>query len=159
MIVLAPYDMLKHIIQCLLRLPFEGYDVLSSNLKDHVTHQFAYSSVGRDQLPEKDFVFSKDEAANFQIIRHLSAAELDLNSNFQQLDPRMDVLNIPEELGIHSCSWIENTGKSLVVIFYLGHHLCGYAGKIHGGILATMLDDSFARYALLSLKKAAAFDR
>lgn len=38
-------------------------------------------------------------------------------------------------------AWTEKGGKSLVAISYLGSDLCGHPGIIHGGFLATMLDE------------------
>lgn len=39
----------------------------------------------------------------------------------------------------------EKGGKSLVSISYLGSDLCGHPGIVHGGFLATMLDEGLAR--------------
>lgn len=39
----------------------------------------------------------------------------------------------------------ERGGKSLISISYLGSDLCGHPGIIHGGLLATMLDEGMAR--------------
>lgn len=36
-------------------------------------------------------------------------------------------------------------GESLTSVFYLGPHLCGHPGIIHGGLLATLLDEGLAR--------------
>ncbi|KAK5987670.1 UPF0644 protein PB2B4.06 [Cladobotryum mycophilum] len=41
--------------------------------------------------------------------------------------------------------WIEEGGKSLVCVGYVGDAVCGYPGKVHGGFLATMLDEGLAR--------------
>jgi acyl-coenzyme A thioesterase PaaI-like protein len=43
--------------------------------------------------------------------------------------------------------WNEEGGKSMVSIFYLGIDLSGYPGIIHGGMLATMLDEGLASCA------------
>ncbi|KAI1386927.1 Thioesterase/thiol ester dehydrase-isomerase [Hypoxylon trugodes] len=39
----------------------------------------------------------------------------------------------------------EEGGKSLVSISYLGQELCGHPGIVHGGLLATLLDEGLAR--------------
>lgn len=41
----------------------------------------------------------------------------------------------------------EKGGKSMVCIFYAGTDLCGHPGMVHGGFLATMLDEGLARCA------------
>ena len=39
----------------------------------------------------------------------------------------------------------EADGKSLVSIFHLGTDVCGHPGIVHGGLLATLLDEGLAR--------------
>ncbi|PQE08013.1 thioesterase superfamily protein [Rutstroemia sp. NJR-2017a BVV2] len=41
--------------------------------------------------------------------------------------------------------WLEAGGKSLVSISYLGEDLCGHPNIVHGGFLATMLDEGLGR--------------
>ena len=41
--------------------------------------------------------------------------------------------------------------KHLVAISYLGTDMCGHAGIVHGGMLATMLDEGMGRCAFMSL--------
>ncbi|KAL2076219.1 hypothetical protein VTL71DRAFT_1162 [Oculimacula yallundae] len=45
----------------------------------------------------------------------------------------------------------EKGGKSLVSIQYLGGDLCGHPGLVHGGMLATMLDEGLARCCFAAL--------
>lgn len=42
-------------------------------------------------------------------------------------------------------------GKKLVSISYLGTDLCGHVGIIHGGLLATLLDEGLARCGFAAL--------
>lgn len=42
-------------------------------------------------------------------------------------------------------AWVEDGGRSIVTISYLGPALCGHPGIVHGGFLATMLDEGMAR--------------
>ncbi|KAH8750131.1 thioesterase [Hyaloscypha sp. PMI_1271] len=50
----------------------------------------------------------------------------------------------PGKIVVSPFTWIETGGKSLVQILYLGMDLCGHPGIIHGGMLATILDEGFA---------------
>jgi 3'-phosphoadenosine 5'-phosphosulfate synthase len=50
----------------------------------------------------------------------------------------------PEKVVVSPFTWIETGGKSLVQISYLGTDLCGHPGVVHGGMLATILDEGFA---------------
>lgn len=47
--------------------------------------------------------------------------------------------------------WISPEEKKLVSIFYLGNALCTPPDQIHGGLLATILDEGLARCAFESL--------
>ena len=50
----------------------------------------------------------------------------------------------PGKIVVSPFTWIEEGGKSLVQISYLGTDLCGHPGIVHGGMLATILDEGFA---------------
>lgn len=39
----------------------------------------------------------------------------------------------------------DSTPASMVSVFYLGNSLCGHPGIVHGGMLATLLDEGLAR--------------
>ncbi|KAK7757847.1 hypothetical protein SLS62_000225 [Diatrype stigma] len=45
----------------------------------------------------------------------------------------------------------EQDGKSLVSITHLGADLCGHPGIVHGGLLATLLDEGLARCCFAAL--------
>ncbi|KAG9239480.1 putative UPF0644 protein PB2B4.06 [Amylocarpus encephaloides] len=51
----------------------------------------------------------------------------------------------PGKVAVPPFAWTEKGGKSFVAISYLGGDLCGHPGIIHGGMLATMLDEGLAR--------------
>jgi adenylylsulfate kinase len=51
----------------------------------------------------------------------------------------------PGKMAIPPFSWTERDGKSYVQITHVGTDLCGHMGIIHGGFLATMLDEGLAR--------------
>ncbi|KAI9804270.1 MAG: hypothetical protein M1833_007077 [Piccolia ochrophora] len=54
-------------------------------------------------------------------------------------------LSGPGRLVVPPLTWSETGGKSLVAIQYLGEDLCGHPGIVHGGMLATLLDEGLAR--------------
>lgn len=51
----------------------------------------------------------------------------------------------PDRVVVPPFCWNEKDGKSMVSISYLGSDLCGHPGIVHGGFLATMLDEGLAR--------------
>ncbi|ATZ54660.1 hypothetical protein BCIN_11g00150 [Botrytis cinerea B05.10] len=92
------------------------------------------------------------------INNHPVAKELRSRPEFTESRPHM---KIPESQRGHNLTggtlmgpgrvqvppfvWTEAGGKSLVSISYLGEDLCGHPKIIHGGFLATMLDEGLAR--------------
>ena len=57
----------------------------------------------------------------------------------------------PGRVVVPPFAWNEKGGKSMVSISYLGPDLCGHPGIIHGGFLATMLDEGLARCCFAAL--------
>ncbi|KAG9245635.1 HotDog domain-containing protein [Calycina marina] len=51
----------------------------------------------------------------------------------------------PGRVVVPPFAWNEKGGKSMVSISYLGPDLCGHPGIVHGGFLATILDEGLAR--------------
>ncbi|KOS21076.1 UPF0644 protein [Escovopsis weberi] len=91
-------------------------------------------------------------------------AELRANADFTESRPHMKMapavgrqsltggtLATPERLAVPPYIWSEKGGKSLVCVGYAGGELCGYPGKLHGGFLATMLDEGLARCCFAAL--------
>jgi 3'-phosphoadenosine 5'-phosphosulfate synthase len=86
------------------------------------------------------------------------ASELRRNPDFYESRPH---LKIPEAVRSHNLTggtlagpgmivvppyiWNEKDGKALVSIFYVGNNVSGHPGIVHGGLLATMLDEGLAR--------------
>lgn len=57
----------------------------------------------------------------------------------------------PGRVAVPPFFWNEQGGKSMVSISYVGEELCGHPGIIHGGFLATMLDEGLARCCFAAL--------
>ena len=92
-----------------------------------------------------------------QIQNSTLAQALRANPDFAESRPHM---RLPEPLRSHNFTsgtlagagkivvppfvWKEKEGKSLVSIVYLGEDLCGHPGIVHGGLLATILDEGLA---------------
>ena len=92
------------------------------------------------------------------ITNHSLAQALRKNTDYNESRPHM---KIPEQMRSHSLTggtlsgprkivvpplaFIEKDGKDATALFYLGGDLCGHPGIIHGGCLATILDEGLAR--------------
>lgn len=53
----------------------------------------------------------------------------------------------PDMIAVPPLFFNEKNGKSMICIFYVGQNLSGHPGVVHGGFLATMLDEGLARCA------------
>lgn len=51
----------------------------------------------------------------------------------------------PGKVAVPPFSWTEKSGKEFVQISHVGTDLCGHMGIIHGGFLATVLDEGLGR--------------
>jgi 3'-phosphoadenosine 5'-phosphosulfate synthase len=106
--------------------------------------------------PENEFAREIDEhIKNSPLARSLRA-----DPDFTESRPHM---KIPEEVRHHNLTggtlagpgmivvppyyFNEKDGKSMVQIFYVGTDVSGHPGIVHGGFLATMLDEGLARCA------------
>ncbi|KAJ5546594.1 Thioesterase superfamily [Penicillium frequentans] len=78
------------------------------------------------------------EEINTTLQNHPDAVALRANPEFKESRPH---LKIPESMRPPH----ERDGKSLVSLMYLGSEICGHPGIIHGGLLATLLDEGLAR--------------
>ena len=98
------------------------------------------------------------QEVNDHLRLHPEAVKLRSNPDFTESRPH---LKIPESLRERSLTagtlagpnkivvppfiFSEREGKSLVSLMYLGSDICGHPGIIHGGLLATLLDEGLAR--------------
>lgn len=51
----------------------------------------------------------------------------------------------PNKIVVPPVVFSEEGGKSMISLLYLGSDLSGHPGIVHGGLLATLLDEGFAR--------------
>ncbi|KAK4101772.1 adenylylsulfate kinase [Parathielavia hyrcaniae] len=100
-----------------------------------------------DAQAKEDFIHS-----------HPLAASLRSNPDFIESRPHLKIppswrrhnltggtLLGPGKVAVPPISWSHREGKSYVQIQHVGTDLCGHMGIIHGGFLATMLDEGLAR--------------
>ncbi|RAK97055.1 PaaI family thioesterase [Aspergillus ibericus CBS 121593] len=105
-------------------------------------------------VPHDDFAREVDE----YIRTHPLAASLRQNPAFTESRPHMKIpehlrartltggtLAGPDKIVAPPLVFCEEGGKSLVSLFYLGPSLCGHPGIVHGGLLATLLDEAMGR--------------
>jgi adenylylsulfate kinase len=112
------------------------------------------------------FTPSDDVTAEIEecLTQHPIAQELRRNPAFVESRPH---LKIPEEARSHNLTggtlsgpgriWVpplsfaEKGGKSITILYYLGGDMCGHPGIVHGGCLATILDEGLARCCFAAL--------
>ncbi|KAK3334765.1 Adenylylsulfate kinase-domain-containing protein [Neurospora tetraspora] len=104
--------------------------------------------------PQDDDAQAKEDFIN----SHPLTLSLRANPDFIESRPHMKipeawrkrnltggVLMGPGKVVVPPFSFSEKTGKNFVQISHVGTDLCGHMGVIHGGFLATMLDEGLAR--------------
>lgn len=74
-----------------------------------------------------------------------SRPSLKINASYRSSSLTSGVLAGPGKIVVPPYAWFEEGGKSYVAIQYLGEDLCGHPGIVHGGLLATLLDEGLAR--------------
>ncbi|KAK2010504.1 thioesterase superfamily protein [Colletotrichum eremochloae] len=132
---------------------------LVPGLLDVTRHRSDEDSL-RAYVPEDD----EAQAVNDFINGHPLAAEMRQNPDMIESRPHMrlpDVLrrhNLtggtllgPGRITVPPVCWTEKGGRSLVSISHLGTDVCGHPGIVHGGLLATMLDEGLARCCFAAL--------
>ncbi|KAF6844402.1 thioesterase superfamily protein [Colletotrichum musicola] len=111
-----------------------------------------------DSLREYAPVNAEAKTVDDFINNHPLAAEMRRNPEMTESRPHM---RLPDSLRRHNLTggtllgpgritvppvcWTEKGGKSLLSISHLGTDMCGHPGIVHGGLLATMLDEGLAR--------------
>ncbi|KAK6335262.1 hypothetical protein TWF718_010696 [Orbilia javanica] len=55
------------------------------------------------------------------------------------------VLTGPDRIAVPPLVFADGEGKKLFAILHVGEQLCGHPGVIHGGLLATLMDETLAR--------------
>lgn len=80
-----------------------------------------------------------------------SRPTLKVHEDYRNASLTSGVLFGPGKIEVPPYVWCEDDGRSLVSVMYLGSDLCGYPGLIHGGLLATLLDEGLARCSFLAL--------
>ncbi|KAH7326709.1 HotDog domain-containing protein [Stachybotrys elegans] len=112
-----------------------------------------------DEASLTRFIASDEQArmAEETINAHPLVAELRARSDLTESRPHMKMpasyrqrsltggaLLGPNRLVVPPYLWLEAGGRSLVAVTYVGDDLCGHPGIVHGGFLATMLDEGLA---------------
>ncbi|KAI9700173.1 MAG: hypothetical protein M1820_006841 [Bogoriella megaspora] len=98
------------------------------------------------------------EAINALILSHPLAQSLRANPAYRESRPHMKIppqarpnnltggtLLGDEKIVVPPLAFVQKDGAEYVSLQYLGTALCGHPGIIHGGLLATLLDEGLAR--------------
>ncbi|KAI0206436.1 Adenylylsulfate kinase-domain-containing protein [Astrocystis sublimbata] len=106
----------------------------------------------------------EERRANDFINNHPVARDYRSREGFTEVRPHMTIpkayrathltggmLSGPGRIVVPPLVFEEDGGKSMVAISYLGNELCGHPGIVHGGLLATLLDEGLARSCFAAL--------
>ncbi|KAH0498749.1 hypothetical protein TgHK011_005987 [Trichoderma gracile] len=95
----------------------------------------------------------EDTINNHPLVRELrsrpefkeSRPHLKMSEEIRRRSLTAGVLQGEGKVVVPPLAFIEDGGKSIVSVTYVGDRLCGHPGLVHGGMLATMLDEGLAR--------------
>lgn len=107
----------------------------------------AYSPDNDEARQVEQHINSCDLAQNLRGTPNMreSRPHLKLPEPFRQHNLTGGTLTGPGRLTVPPLAWVEEGGKSLVTIMHIGTDVCGHPGIVHGGLLATLLDEGLAR--------------
>lgn len=121
------------------------------------TTHIEFALVDTDAIDERGTI-SKDLTVQIEshpLVRFLRSdpawvetfAHLALPAHLQPTHFLNTTLHSPESIPIRPVQFLKKQEAlpSLVCITYLGRKLCGYTHIVHGGLLATLMDDALAR--------------
>jgi len=104
--------------------------------------------------PPNDFYLKKEE----ELQANPLLAQLRADPKFTESRPHLKIPAVlrqhsftggdmiaPEKVAVPPMVFTTKDGSEMVGVFYLGRSLCGHPGIVHGGMLATILDEGLAR--------------
>ncbi|KAK0730557.1 Adenylylsulfate kinase-domain-containing protein [Lasiosphaeris hirsuta] len=99
---------------------------------------------------KEDFINSHPLTASLRESHDMveSRPHLKLPPSWKKRNLTGGTLSGPGRVAVPPFTWSEKGGRSYVQISHVGTDLCGHMGIIHGGFLATMLDEGLARCCL-----------
>ncbi|KAK6542162.1 hypothetical protein TWF694_007927 [Orbilia ellipsospora] len=74
-----------------------------------------------------------------------SRPHLDIPTIFRPNVLTAGVLTGPDRIAVPPLVFADAQGKHLYAILHIGEQLCGHPGIVHGGLLATLMDETLAR--------------
>ena len=79
--------------------------------------------------------------------KHSFVKRMESELRFEEITTFRRRLNTLALLDVGRRTWIERTGKTAISVFHLDSSHTGYAGLVHSGILAALVDEGCAEYS------------
>ncbi|RPA96965.1 Thioesterase/thiol ester dehydrase-isomerase [Choiromyces venosus 120613-1] len=113
----------------------------------------AYTPTDPQEIEANNYISSHPLATSLRSNPAFSEARptLKIADKYKHLSFTAGTLAGPGKIVVPPLTFVEDGGKSMVQIFHLGEQLCGHPGYIHGGMLATILDEGLARCCFAAL--------
>ena len=80
-----------------------------------------------------------------------SRPHLKIPEQFRSHNLMSGLMSGPGKLVVPPITFLEKGGSTMTMLMYLGGDMCGYPGFVHGGALATILDEGLARCSFQAL--------
>ncbi|CUS06978.1 unnamed protein product [Tuber aestivum] len=126
----------------------QGYIALTDEETLH-----AYTPTDPQEIVANNYISSHPLVTSLRSNPAFSEARptLKISDKYKHLSFTAGTLAGPGKIVVPPLTFVEDGGKSIVQVFYLGEQLCGHPGYIHGGMLATILDEGLARCCFAAL--------
>jgi hypothetical protein len=88
---------------------------------------------------------STRSVADPTLTHYMARPYVNLPESFSQHSLTAGLLQGPGRIAIPPLLFIQTDEKAITGVIHLGRSICGHDGIVHGGLIATLFDDSFFR--------------
>jgi acyl-coenzyme A thioesterase PaaI-like protein len=129
----------------LLLIAFAGAGALGANL--------VYAAVKPQQNTGLAAIIVESNLLAHPLVRrlkadpsfHMSRPHMQFPPLMAQLSFTASMIGMPGKVAVPPVVWTKEDGSEGIAIMYLGNAMCGHPGFVHGGMIATILDEGLAR--------------
>lgn len=130
--------------------PTKVMEIALNNLPDINNESYKKMAIRdtEEQMEKLPIVKTLMKDARFRLVRGWEG--MDEEQQAHSLTGSKETMNRVGYITIPPYIFINDTEQEAVTVMHLGHHLAGYPYTVHGGVIATILDEALARAAFLA---------
>ncbi|KAG5359574.1 UPF0644 protein [Yarrowia sp. C11] len=130
--------------------PTKVMEIALNNLPDINNESYKKMAVRdtEEQMQKLPIVKTLMKDSRFRLVRGWEG--MDKNMQDHSLTGSTETMNRVGYITIPPYIFINDNDMEAVTVMHLGHHVAGYPYTVHGGVIATILDEALARAAFLA---------